>query len=190
VLTRKISLTVAGCLILLATSCALNSTNIKSSNAPQKSVSSSQTSQYSLQQQPDFSANILSQASLYGTSPGKIALSMLICKLDSSYAYTNLLKKNAKELFDIISETAFKKDITLESLDIRYGLCDILGSEKIYVKIESNNVISMPPTPSSSTKQSTASSKPSAGTSDTASSNYSISWIAKFQKTIIQPYVK
>lgn len=142
---RKITLAVAGCVAaLLLTSCSSSSGAVKNakSSAISNGIKGVQTSQNSISKQPDFGADVVEQASFYKSSPGRVALSMLICKLDNSCVYTDLVKKSAKELLDVVSETAFEKNITLESLDNRYGLCDILASEKIYVSIESNNVTS------------------------------------------------
>jgi hypothetical protein len=135
-------------------------------------VSSSQASQQNL---PDFSADIANQAKLYDSSDGRVALSMIICKLDSSYSYSSLVDKSAKELFDILSESAFEKNITLESLDNKYGLSDILASEKIYVIINSNNVSSVP---RASKKTSKDSEKSTSGSEQ---------WMTKFKTAIQQP---
>lgn len=115
--------------------------------------------------QPEFGKSVVEQAEIYDSSPGRIALAMLICRLDSSYDYTQLVGKSAKELFETLSETAFEKNVTLESLNTQYGLCDILASEKIYVSIEANSVTSLP-APSSSSSSKPASSVPSRNSSN------------------------
>jgi hypothetical protein len=202
VIVRKITLAAVICAAalllqaLLLTSCSSDTGTAKSaktSNASKAKISQSyQSSQLT---QPDFSANVVQQASIYKSSSGRVALSMLICKLDSSYVYSDLVKKSAKELFDIVSETAVEKNVTLESLDSQYGLSDILASEKIYVSIESNNVTSLPQRSSSkaisatASKKSALSSKDSKSGSGSAASSNTATWVDKFQKAILQASV-
>jgi hypothetical protein len=205
VLVRKLALAASCTIALLLASCSLNSAATKDVEASKMSsvITSSQTSQIDQSTQPDFHASIIQEASLYKSTPGRVALSMLICRLDSSYVYSDLVKKNANELFDIVSKTAFKNNITLESLNTLYGLCDILESEKIYVSIESNNVTSLPqPSVSSSTTSDatrsivsdTSSKAVSSQTTDseasTSSSINAAPWITKFQKAILESPVK
>lgn len=220
-IVRKITLAAAGCVAvlllmqpLLLTSCSSGSNPAKSANAGGITLGakSSQSSQASLPAQPDFGANVVQQAKLNNSSAGRVALSMIICRLDSSYVYSDLIRKSAKELFDIVSETAVEKNVTLESLNSQYGLCDILASEKIYVSIESNNVTSLPQSSSSSPlssrtttaanssapasavppvrSNSNASSKASGGKSSAAASSNATAWVDKFQKSILQQPVK
>ena len=164
-IVRKITLAAVGCVAalllmqpLLLTSCSSDRDSAKSANASgiALGVKSSQSSQTSQSSQPDFGASVVQQARLNNSSTGRVALAMLICRLDSSYVYSDLIKKNAKELFDIVSETAVEKNVTLESLNSQYGLCDILASEKIYVSIESNNVTALPQSSTSSSLSSSA----------------------------------
>jgi hypothetical protein len=179
-------------------SCSSNSDSVISDKASDIGVSSSQiVSQPSLSNQPNFKASVVQQAAVYKSSPGRVALSMLICRLDSSCVYTDLVEKSAKELFEIVSETAFEKNITLESLDNNYGLCDILASEKIYVSIKSNNVTSLPQSSALASSEEKASavsdSSSSASSADSEkkaasaeSSESTMPWIDKFQKAILQ----
>ena len=200
-LVQKIALTLASCIAaLLLTSCTSNSSVAKSDKAYNISARAkiSQNSQNTQSAQPNFGASLVGQAAIYNSSPGKVALSMLICRLDNSCVYSDLVNKSAKELFDIVSETAFEKNITLESLDKRYGLRDILASENIYVSIESNNVTSLPqpsakPSTTSSAFYSVASAEKSTSASSTSSSRTSmasststVAWETEFQKEILK----
>jgi hypothetical protein len=195
---------------LLLTSCSSDTGTVKNAEAVNNTskVKISQSYQTSQLTQPDFSANVVQQATFYKSSSGRVALSMLICRLDSSYVYSDLIKKSAKELFDIVSKTAVEKNVTLESLNSKYGLCDILASEKIYVSIESNNVTSLPQLSSSKAIGASASKKSDVSSSQTAAksgsklsskvsksgsgSNLSSNtgtWVDKFQKAILQTAV-
>jgi hypothetical protein len=156
----------------------------------------SQVSQSSVTTQPDYGAGVVEQAALYKSSPSRVALSMLVCRLGSSYIYGDLVKKSAKELFEIVSETAVENSVTLESLNNRYGLCDILASENIYVSIEANSVTSLPQKSRSSlsekskSKSSKASTKSEGKAAGASSSSVTPSWAAKFQKAILQASAK
>jgi hypothetical protein len=203
----KVAIAAVGCAVaLLLSSCSISSGVTKSAKESDSSgaVKNSQVIMVSQSGQPDFGASVTAQAKLYQSTPGRVALAMLICKLDSSYDYTDLIKKNANELFDDVSEIAFEKNVTLESLDSRYDLTKILASEKIYVSIVANDVSSLPSARTSTSSLSATDSKTSseqkssANTSVAGSSKESITssaeltpaWVEKFQKEILQPPVK
>lgn len=142
---KKLALIALVCTVaIMITSCSSEKSGQYSDTSSAADIYESQVLQTSSGEQPNFSASIVKEAENHDSTPGRVALSMLICRLDSSHVYSDLVKKNAKDLFDILSETAFEKDITLESLNNTYGLSDILASEDIYVIIESNNVTSLP----------------------------------------------
>jgi len=82
------------------------------------------------------------EAKKLSSSTGRVALALIICKLDPHNVFEELSQKNAKELFDTLIETASRKSQTLEAIDGQFNLKDILASEKIYVTIKSNAVTS------------------------------------------------
>lgn len=85
--------------------------------------------------------DINAEAQRLGVSPGRVALGEIICRLDSSNRLDDLVPKNdAQELFEILRETALQKSTTLEAINEKYGLTDILASEGIHVDISSNGV--------------------------------------------------
>lgn len=165
-LTKQILVLIALLLMLSATSCSKQ--NVKSKNAA-PSIRAGHSEKISGPSQPDYSADLETEAQKYKSSPGRVALAMIICKLENSYSYSDIVKYSAKELFDILSESAVANNITLESLNTRYGLLDILASEKIYVSITANNVTYLSP-----------SSSKNASTDSTASTT----WISNFHKVI------
>lgn len=217
-LRKRLALVALACTIaVLITSCSQEKVGSLSGASSAAEVYESQVAQASSEDQPDFTASVVKEAKIYDSSPGRIALSMLICRLDSSRVYTDLVKKNAKELFNILSETAFEKDITLESLDNIYGLTDILASEDIYVSIKANSVTSLPQPSSSSPTAvsikevssnssgelsssenqdaekggSSSEEESSSGKSSQAGSeSEKAPWIDKFQDAILQPVKK
>lgn len=95
--------------------------------------------------------NLNELAQKYGISAGRMALALIICKLDSTMSIDDLIKKESGDLFEILTETATQKSITLETIDQRYGLTGILHSEGINVTIQANNVTSGPALASSQT---------------------------------------
>lgn len=86
------------------------------------------------------------KAAQLGSTPGRVALAMIIHKLDSTENVDDLAKKSANELFSIIEITAPQKSQTLEGLDRLYELSSILASENIFVQIQANDVVSSAPT--------------------------------------------
>lgn len=82
--------------------------------------------------------NLVDMAHAYGSTPGRIALSLLICRLDRSSSLQDLSQKPAQDLFAMLRETATQNAQTLESLNIQFHLTDILASEGISVKIHAN----------------------------------------------------
>lgn len=97
---------------------------------------------------------------------------MIICKLDDSYLYTDIVTLDAEELFDILRDSAVDNNVTLESLNSRYGLLDILADEDIYITISSNNVTYK------------SESEAAAERKKSGSSSKSKRWVAKFQSAI------
>ena len=86
--------------------------------------------------------DLKARSSELGTSPGRLALAIIIDRLDNATVVEDLSKKNAQELFDLLRQTASQKSQTLEGLNSLYHLNDILASEGIYVTIQANNVTS------------------------------------------------
>lgn len=109
-----------------------------------------------------FPIDVRSQAKKLGSTPGRVALAAIIIRLDNASPIEDLSRNSAKELFDVLRQTASQKSQTLEALDQLYGLSDILASENIYVRFQANNVVS------------------AADESGAASSD----WIDRFQKAI------
>lgn len=187
---KLLKITAVCCAAVLFVSCGNNATSKVSKKISSDSVKTS-SFQKSQEIQPDYSAGVKQQAEYYHSTPARVALSMIITKLDNSYAYTDLVKKSGKELFDVLSETATENNITLESLANKYWLCDILASEKIYVSIEANNVKTLPAPKANSSSQS-SSSNAGKGSSSNSSSSSAVSssadsdpsWAAKFDKAI------
>lgn len=96
------------------------------------------------------SVDIQEEAVKEGSTPGRVALAVIINRLDGTTSLDDLCHQSAKELFDILQQTASQKSQTLESLDQLYDLSDILASEHIYVQFQSNNVVSSTPADSGS----------------------------------------
>lgn len=124
----------------------------------------------SLSQMPDFYADLEDEALENNTSVGRIALAMLICKLDGTNDYHDLLEESSIDLFEALKEEAASQNITLEKLDSTYYLGDILKSEQIYVSFSSNNVTDV--------------------TGKSAGSEEEVNWQDKFQKAIGMPINK
>lgn len=82
--------------------------------------------------------NLADMAHAYGSTPGRVALSLVICRMDRSNSLQSLAQKSAQDLFAMLRETATQNTQTLESLNIQFHLTDILASENIYVKIHAN----------------------------------------------------
>lgn len=93
--------------------------------------------------------NLADMARTYGSTPGRTALSLIICRVDRSSGLQSLSQKSVQELFDILRETATQNAQTLESLNTQFDLVDILASEGVYVKIHANaaDTLSTPITP-------------------------------------------
>jgi hypothetical protein len=146
--------------LLLLTSC---SAKFQNSSGAKKTTADTFNSATTENPQPQLKRNIdvNSEAATLKSTSGRVALSLIICKMDSSRVFETLSQKDASELLAIISEVAQQKSQTLESLNNQYGLKDILASEKIYVDIRSNAV-----------------------TSAATQSNSDDSWITKFQAAI------
>lgn len=95
---------------------------------------------YILPEETNFNIDLNTEAGKNGTSKSCVALSLLICKLDNSQTYENLIKQNAKELFSHLCEASAKANITLETINEKYLLAEILSDEDIFVEISSNSV--------------------------------------------------
>lgn len=132
-----------------------------------QSIPDSQTDA-SVQQVPSSgtAVDVVSDAKTLGSSPGRLALAIIINRIDGTTAIDDLARKNAQELFDILRQTASQKSETLESLDQIYYLSDILASEKIYVLLQSNNVVS------------------------SKAASYDANWAEKFDKSVNSPQKK
>lgn len=146
--------------LLLLTSC---SAKFQSTSGAKKATNDTFNSTSATSSQPQLKQNvdINSEAATLKSTPGRVALSHIICKMDSSRALETLSQKDARELLAIISEVAQQKSQTLESLNDQYDLKDILASENVYVNIKSNAV-----------------------TSAAAQSSSDNSWITKFETAI------
>ena len=143
-MTPRLRVYAAVCLVtLLLTSCSYSKLSTAKSGAGDVSVADSIDSSYSATgSSVSISGNLYTMAAALDSSPGRVALSLIICKLDSSRMLAELSQKDAQSLFDTLKEIAQQKSQTLESLDDLYDLKDILASEKIYVLINSNAVTS------------------------------------------------
>lgn len=130
--------------------CSCSSQSSKSSLiiSKQKSKSSSQSSGFSLK---DASNNIIDLTTLQdlqkksqalGSTPGRVALALILNKLDIALVVEDLAKKSSQELFDILRQVAPQKSQTLQGLDQLYGLKNILASDGVYVDFQANNVVS------------------------------------------------
>lgn len=86
-----------------------------------------------------------SEASRLHSTTGRVALAMIIHKLDNTQSVESLAAKSASDLFSSIEILAPQKSQTLEALDRLYALRQILASEKIYVQIQANDVSSTAP---------------------------------------------
>jgi len=153
---------------------ACNTQQPKSQNVQTSSVISQIS--HSTEAEPNYNASLKDQAKIYNSTPSRVALAMLICKLDNSYFYTDIVTLDAKELFDILRDSAVDNNITLESLNTRYGLLDILAAENIYITISSNNVTFTSPPEVASEK--------AAEKKHSTDSSKSDAWIEKFQTAI------
>jgi hypothetical protein len=137
-------------IIFLVTSCTLKASVSSSFNDEQKSKASysSNSSEYSLNKALKAQINITSLQDLndkskaMGSTPGRVALALIINKLDDALIVEDLSKKTSQELFDILCQVAPQKSQTLEGLDQLYGLNNILASDGIYVNFQANNVVS------------------------------------------------
>ncbi|ADU26282.1 hypothetical protein [Ethanoligenens harbinense] len=83
-------------------------------------------------------ADLNTMARTYASTPGRIALSLIICRLDRSSYLQPLAQKSAQDLFSMLREVAAQNSQTLESLNTQFHLTDILSSEGIYVQIHAN----------------------------------------------------
>lgn len=158
---------------------ALTTVFLSSCNAQQPNSKSTQTSSVVSEishntdaLEPNYSADLNDQAEIYNSTPSRVALAMIICKLDDSYLYTDIVTLDAEELFDILRDSAVDNNVTLESLNSRYGLLDILADEDIYITISSNNVTYK------------SESEAAAERKKSGSSSKSKRWVAKFQSAI------
>jgi hypothetical protein len=134
---------VAACLMMLfLTSCSLKlgSAGNNYKNAATATYDSNQSSSSSI----SLNVDLNTEAASLSSTPGRVALALIICKMDSSRVLDELAKKDAPSLLNILKEIALQKSQTLESLDDQYDLKDILASEQIYVTIKSNDVSSVP----------------------------------------------
>lgn len=97
------------------------------------------------------SIDLLDMAHTYASTPGRTALSLVICRVDRSSGLQSLTQKSAQELFSILRETATQNAQTLESLNTQFDLVDVLASEGVYVRIHANaaDILSTPITPTS-----------------------------------------
>jgi hypothetical protein len=150
VIARRFVLFSVLCLFLLSlTAC---SAGVKSASASFKSavsIYSGPSSSYNTHAKPNIDLN--AEAATLKSTPGQVALSLIICRLDNSEVLDELASKDPQDLFNILTETALQKSQSLQSLDEQYDLTDILASGKIYVTIKSNDVSSAPAPKSSST---------------------------------------
>jgi hypothetical protein len=134
---------VAACLMMLfLTSCSLKFSS--SGNNYKKATAATYDSNQSSSSSISLNVDLNTEAASLSSTPGRVALALIICKMDSSRVLDELTQKKAQPLFDILKEIAQQKSQTLESLDDQYGLKDILASEQIYVTIKSNAVTSVP----------------------------------------------
>lgn len=77
-------------------------------------------------------------ARTYASTPGRVALSLIICRLDRSSYLQSLTQKSAQDLFSMLREVSSQNAQTLEALNTQFHLTDILASEGIYVHIHAN----------------------------------------------------
>lgn len=136
-------------IMLFVTSCTFNASVSSRKSDGQKSKSySSSSSEYSLNKALKAQINITSlqdlkqESQAMGSTPGRVALALIINKLDNARVVEDLSKKTSQELFDILCQAAPQKSQTLEGLDQLYGLNKILASDGIYVSFQANNVVS------------------------------------------------
>lgn len=138
-------------IMFFVTSCSSNATESS------KIINRNNSIQFSSANSSEYSSNIASKAQIIsittlqdleqkshaiGSSPGRLALALIINKLDSATDVEDLSKESAQELFDTLRQDAPQKSQTLEGLDQLYGLDDILASEGIYVNFQANNIVS------------------------------------------------
>ncbi|MDR3552718.1 MAG: hypothetical protein P4L75_06295 [Clostridia bacterium] len=93
-------------------------------------------------QSPSSKMSLADKAVYLGSTKGRVALAIIINRLDSTQVVDDLAKKSALELFTILQNTAPQKSQTLEGLDRLYDLHAILASEGIYVTIQANDAVS------------------------------------------------
>jgi hypothetical protein len=159
---RRVVCLIIGFSLMALTSCSakMSSANKTADSTAAAGTAVPTTSQtVTLKQNIDMSA----EAATLKTTPGKVALALIICKMDNSRALEDLAQKDSQDLLSILSEIAQQKSRTLESLNEQYDLVDILASENIFISIKSNAVTSAP-----------------------AKSSSDLSWIPKFQDAINQ----
>ena len=82
--------------------------------------------------------DLAAEAQTLGSTPGRTALALIVCRLDPTNSLAALAQKNAADLLSLLQEIAVQKSRTLESLDQQFGLRDILASEHVYVLIHAN----------------------------------------------------
>lgn len=137
-LAHKAAAFLAVTVVLLFTCSCAQKPSENESTAEYDTVSNYDNS--NLSGMPDFYADIEDEAQRTDSSVGRVALSMIICKLSDINNYSELTAQSAKELFELLKEEAARQNITLEKLDSTYCLGEILKSEQIYVSFSSNNV--------------------------------------------------
>lgn len=127
------------CAAVLACAVALAACGQKKASSS-KSVSAQETGSVSSAASSTLPASVdlAAEAKTLGSTPGRTALALIICRLDPTNQLQPLAQKNAGDLFSLLQEIAVQKSRTLESLDQQFGLRDILASENIYVIIRAN----------------------------------------------------
>lgn len=116
-------------------------------SASEKKISSANSGQ--IKNTLPSTVNLTNMANTYASTPGRVALSLIICSMDRSNSLKTLPQKSARDLFSMLRETAAQNTQTLESLNTEFGLTDILASEGIYVRIHANaaDTLTMPTAP-------------------------------------------
>jgi hypothetical protein len=159
-LFRRIYLLLLIALIVLFTASCSSSSSVSSGTKNEQKLKSSlvpsNSTEFSLNNALTGTINIKSPQDLtdkskqIGSTPGRLALAMIINKLDNATVVEDLSKKTSKDLFDLLRQDAPQKSQTLEGLDQLYGLNSILASEGIFVDFQANNVVSATSSGSSS----------------------------------------
>lgn len=130
---------------LCISACSGRGAAVKSGSAvgglPGSSTAFLTASAFSAKEKTDF---LTEEARRLGSTKGRVALAVLINRLDSTQQVDDLAKMDASELFSTLQDTAAKKDQSLEALNRQYDLQSILASEGIYISIQANDVISSP----------------------------------------------